>query len=193
MSEASKYGNKNPLHQYLLNRFLQSITRAVVSTGKKNIVEIGCADGYVYEFLRAHAGVPFDYAGFDVDVVALGRARERFSGTPFQRGSIYDFQSSADLVLCLEVLEHLDEPDKAIRHLAALEASDFIVSVPHEPWFALGNLARGRHVATFGNLPDHVNRWTKRRFRHQLNPWFEIVKDYSSFPWIAYRLRRRMT
>jgi hypothetical protein len=190
MSEASKYENKNPLHHYLLHRFLSSITAGVRSTGRRNVVEIGCADGYVYEFLHTHLGVPFSYAGFDIDVDALERARKRFPGIPFERGSIYDFKATADLVLCLEVLEHLAEPDNALRHLAALDADDFIVSVPHEPWFALGNLARGRHIATFGNIPDHVNRWTKAQFRRQLSPWFEVVKDYSSFPWIAYRLRK---
>jgi 2-polyprenyl-3-methyl-5-hydroxy-6-metoxy-1,4-benzoquinol methylase len=190
MSEASKYENTNSLHRYLLNRFLSSITQAVRSTGRQAIVEIGCADGYVYEFLRDHAEVPFNYAGFDVDLEALDRARTRFPGIAFERGSIYDFKANADLVLCLEVLEHLEEPENALRHLAALDASDFIVSVPHEPWFALGNFARGRHIATFGNLPDHVNRWTKAQFRRQISPWFEIVKDYSSFPWIAYRLRK---
>jgi len=190
MSEASKYENRNPLHRYLLNRFLSSITQAVQSTGRQSIVEIGCADGYVYEFLRDHAGARFDYAGFDIDLDALQRARTRFPGIPFERGSIYDFKASAELVLCLEVLEHLEEPDNALRHLAALDIRDFIVSVPHEPWFALGNLARGRHIATFGNLPDHLNRWTKTQFRRQLSPWFEVVKDYSSFPWIAYRLRK---
>jgi trans-aconitate methyltransferase len=189
MSEASKYENKNPLHRYLLDRFLRSITRAVVSTGRTNIVEIGCADGYVYDFLRNHTGVPFDYEGLDVDLDALKRAKRRFPGIPFRQASIYDFETDADLVLCLEVLEHLEEPRKALRHLAELGPRDFVVSVPHEPWFALGNLARARHVATFGNLPDHVNRWTKNVFRRELSPWFEIVGDYSSFPWIAFRLR----
>jgi Methyltransferase domain len=190
MSEASKYENRNPLHRFLLHRFLGSITQGVLSTGRRNIVEIGCADGYVYEFLRENAGIAFDYAGFDVDAAALDRAKTRFPGTRFEHGSIYDFTAEADLVLCLEVLEHLEEPGAALRHLAALDVDDFIVSVPHEPWFALGNLARGRHVATFGNLPDHLNRWTKAQFRRELSPWFEVITDYSSFPWIAYRLRK---
>jgi SAM-dependent methyltransferase len=190
MSEASKYENKNPLHRYLLDRFLNSITQAVRDTGTRTIVEIGCADGYVYDFLRTHVGVSFNYAGFDIDLDALEKAKSRFPGIRFERRSIYDFKASAELVLCLEVLEHLDEPTNALRHLATLDADDYIVSVPHEPWFALGNLARGRHIATFGNLPDHVNRWTKSALRRDLNPWFEIVKDYSSFPWIAYRLRK---
>jgi hypothetical protein len=71
MSEASKYENKNPLHRYLLDRFLQSVTPAVLSTGRRDIVEIGCADGYVYEFLLDHAGVPLSCAGFDIDLIAL--------------------------------------------------------------------------------------------------------------------------
>jgi SAM-dependent methyltransferase len=193
MSEASKYENKNPLHRYLLHRFLRSITQTVRSTGRQTIVEIGCADGYVYDFLRSHVGVPFTYAGFDIDLDALEKAKSRFPGIRFEWGSIYDFKASAELVLCLEVLEHLDEPNNALSHLATVDADDFIVSVPHEPWFVLGNLARGRHIATFGNLPDHVNRWTKAQFRRQISPWFDIVKDCSSFPWIAYRLRKLKT
>jgi hypothetical protein len=39
------------------------------------------------------------------------------------------------------------------------------------------NLAHDGHIATFGNRPDHVNRWTKTQFRRQLSPWFEVVKD----------------
>jgi hypothetical protein len=87
-SEASKYENKNPLHRFLLNRFLSSITRGVLSTGRRDIVEIGCADGYVYEFLRDHAGVPLNYADFDIDLIALESAKKgsrafRSSGEAF--------------------------------------------------------------------------------------------------------------
>lgn len=191
MSQISKYESRNPIQTALVRRFLASVTKAVLSTGKRNIADVGCADGYVYQFLRDHAGVPLDYVGYDVDLAALERAKARFPGIRFERGSAYDLDASADLVLCLEVLEHLADPDKALQHLASLSAGDFIVSVPHEPWFALGNLARGRHIGTFGNLPDHFNRWTKTRFNTQLSPWFEIVTDYSSFPWILYRLRKR--
>jgi SAM-dependent methyltransferase len=191
MSQTSKYESRNPVQIALVRRFLASVTKAVLSTGKRNIADVGCADGYVYQFLRDHAGAPFDYVGYDVDLAALERARARFPGIRFERGSVYDFDTSADLVLCLEVLEHLTDPDKALKHLASLTAGDFIVSVPHEPWFALGNLARGRHIARLGNLPNHFNRWTKTRFNTQLRPWFEIVTDYSSFPWILYRLRKR--
>ena len=120
MSQTSKYESRNPIQIALVRRFLTSVTKAVLSTGKRNIADVGCADGYVYQFLRDHAGVPFDYVGYDVDLAALERAKARFPGIRLERGSVYDFDTSADLVLCLEVLEHLTDSDKALEHLASL-------------------------------------------------------------------------
>jgi SAM-dependent methyltransferase len=193
VSEKSKYETGNPIQRWLVERFLSSAATALRSTGKRQIVEIGCADGYVYAFLQARLGVPFDYAGYDVDGAAIVLAKQRYPEIHFEQGDIYGLAVRAEIVLCLEVLEHLSNPERALRQLAAMDADDFIVSVPHEPWFALGNLARFRHLATFGNRPNHVNHWGKATFRQLLAPHFDIVQDYSSFPWIMYLLRKAGT
>jgi SAM-dependent methyltransferase len=190
MSEKSKYESRSPIQRYLVERFLSSAAAALRSTGKRQIVEIGCADGYVYGFLRARLGVPFDYAGYDVDKAAITLAKQRYPDIQFEQGDIYGLAVRAEIVLCLEVLEHLSDPERALRQLAAMDADDFIVSVPHEPWFTLGNLARGRHLTTLGNIPGHINRWRKATFKQLVAPHFDIVQDYSSFPWIMYRLRK---
>jgi SAM-dependent methyltransferase len=191
VSERSKYENRNPLHQYLLRRFLSAVTKAFVATGPRRVVEIGCANGHVYEFLKAHAGVDCEYQGYDVDDAALADARRRFPGVRFLHGNLYDLNVAADLILCLEVLEHLADPAEAVKRLAAMRAHRVIVSVPYEPWFRLGNLARGRHVGTLGNLPDHINAWNKKTLAALLTPFFQIVDDVSAFPWIVYLLRHR--
>lgn len=182
MSQRSKYENRNPLHQYLLRKFLTSAANAFLATGQRRVVEIGCADGYVYDFLRRHSGVDFEYQGYDIDGASLAEARRRFPDAHFKHGSIYDVRAEADVILCLKVLEHLTEPVEAVKHLAAMPASYVIVSVPHEPWFRLGNLARGRNVRTLGNLPDHLNAWNKKTFRALVAPQFQVVGDFSSFP-----------
>ena len=182
MSQRSKYENRNPLHQYLLRRFLTSATNAFLATGQRRIVEIGCADGYVYEFLRTHSGVDFEYQGYDVDGAALAEARRRFPTTRFEHGSIYEVKAAADVILCLEVLEHLTEPAEAVKRLAAMPASYVIVSVPHEPWFRLGNLARGRHIGTLGNLPDHLNAWNKNTLERCWRPSSRSSATSHPFP-----------
>ncbi len=191
MSQKSKYENANPLHQYLLNKFLWSATRAVVSTGGKEIADIGCADGYFYAFLREHLGVDFKYAGYDVDASAIALARSRFPEVQFIQASLEDLHPVTSVVLCLQVLEHLADPRLAVEKLSLMQSEYFIISVPHEPWFRLGNLARGRHITALGNLPGHLNHWNKRGFSKLLSPHFKIVEDFSSFPWIIHLVRKR--
>jgi len=47
-------------------------------------------------------------------------------------------------VIALEVLEHLFEPGPALRRLVTMTHGALVLTVPHEPWFQLANLARGR-------------------------------------------------
>jgi SAM-dependent methyltransferase len=188
MSEKAKYENRNPIHRYLLQRFLASAARAVLTTGRTKIVDVGCADGYVYRYLRDHSGIAFDYVGYDIDHLAITQAKRGFPGIPFREASIYDLKVNTELVLCMQVLEHLNAPERAVKQLASMNADYFVVSVPHEPWFALGNLARGRHIRRLGSLPGHINHWTKRSFAELLGRHFEIVGDFSSFPWIMHLL-----
>ena len=190
MSEKLKYENPNPLHQYLLNRFLWSVARAFLSTGEKDIVDIGCADGYVYAFLKQHSGVDFKYVGCDVDASSIALAKSRFPGVQFIHASFED-SPPRKVVLLMQVLEHLVDPELAVEKLSAMQSEHFIVSVPHEPWFRLGNLARGRHIMALGNLPGHLNHWSKRGFSSLLSARFDIVEDFSSFPWIVYLLRKK--
>jgi SAM-dependent methyltransferase len=191
MSENKKYENKNPIHQFLLNKFLASATRAIRSTRLTDIVEVGCADGYVYGFLQKHMGAPFTYRGFDIDREGLQIAKSRFPEGSFEYGDIYNLKVQGEVVVCMEVFEHLERPEEALKNLASTPAKYFVISVPHEPFFQLGNLARGRHRKTWGNLPDHINHWGKRSFKKFLSAELDVVADYSSLPWIVYLAKKK--
>src|SRR6185503_4035992 len=92
--------------------------------------------------------------------------------------------SSFVLVLCLEVLEHLDDPAAAVRELARVAAAGVVVSVPFEPWFRIGSLLRGKYVRTLGNHPEHVNHFNRRSLATLLEPALDILTIRTAFPWL---------
>ena len=55
-----------------------------------------------------------------------------------------------DLVLAIEVLEHVPDPAAALAELARVARRDLIVSVPREPIWRVANLARGKYVGAPG-------------------------------------------
>jgi ubiquinone/menaquinone biosynthesis C-methylase UbiE len=98
---------------------------------------------------------------------------------------------SFDAALCLEVLEHLDHPAEAVRELARVARRAVVLSVPHEPYFRIGNVLRGKHLDAFGNHPEHVQHWNFRTFRSFLAPWVREAELMEAFPWIVARCRPR--
>jgi len=192
MAQKAKYENPNPIHQFVLGRFLSRVAQAVNDTGASSILDVACAEGYVIRFLRERIhGLKF--TGVDIDTQALSEARRNLPGVPFFRGDIYSYAHSGpvDLVMALEVLEHLNDVPRALQNMSRVQAKHFLFSVPHEPYFRLMNLLRGRHIKRLGNDPEHINLWSRRTFVRQVEPCFEPLRDYSSFPWTIILSRKR--
>jgi hypothetical protein len=63
--------------------------------------------------------------------------------------------------------------------------------VPHEPWFRLGSMLRGKHLRDFGNHPEHVNHWNRADLRALLETEFELTRISGSFPWLIGSCRGR--
>jgi hypothetical protein len=78
----------------------------------------------------------------------------------------------------------LQDPQRALDQIVSLNPDHAILTVPHEPWFMLSNLLRGKNLRQFGNDPGHINHYTVRSFRRLLSPHFEILRMTTSYPWI---------
>ena len=187
MTESSNYAKfqtSNPVVRALIDRFYDRIERTVSPLGATSLLDAGCGEG---ETLSRLARLPARVVAIDADPGAVEFTRARFPGLEVRRESVYELgfaDREFDLVICLEVLEHLDDPRAALVELARVTARDLVLSVPHEPWFRAGSLLRGKHVRTLGNHPEHVNRWNRRRFAAQLETTVEVVSLSGSFPWL---------
>lgn len=92
--------------------------------------------------------------------------------------------TAGDWMLCLEVLEHLENPRALVAKLASHPQIGAAISVPWEPWFRLGNLLRGKNVSRFGNDPGHVQQFSPSSFGKLLREFYPRVEIQVSFPWI---------
>ena len=189
-----KYHTRNPVARYLMQGFLDAFDSLWRITGAEHAVEVGCGEGELSMRL-ASAGIRVK--GYDIAEEAIFEARKRaseaaleieFSICPLDR---MDATLTGPLVICCEVLEHLDDPDSGLRVLEGLTTEWLIVSVPREPVWRILNMARGKYLRQWGNTPGHVNHWSRPAFAAFVASRFEIVECRSPLPWTMLLCRRR--
>ena len=91
--------------------------------------------------------------------------------------------SSFDLVLATEVLEHLERPDVAVRECERVSRKYCIFTVPNEPFFRIANVLRLKYLKSFGNTPGHLQNFTIGKFRALLDSQFREVRIINAIFW----------
>jgi SAM-dependent methyltransferase len=181
-----KYRSKNPVVRYLVGRFLQRVSELGAAQSPRRVLEVGCGEGVVLATLAARLpGTRFD--GLELDETALRQARARCPRATLVRGDACELpfgDKCFDLVVCLEVLEHLPEPLRALRELRRVARGGCLISVPHEPFFRAGNLLRGKNLARLGDPSDHIQHWGAREFAAFCGRELAVRVRTTAFPWL---------
>jgi 2-polyprenyl-3-methyl-5-hydroxy-6-metoxy-1,4-benzoquinol methylase len=183
-----KYGSHNPIVKRIMAGYESALSELVAKTSPTAIHEIGCGEGY-WVLRWNEQGIAAKGCDFSTLVIELARGNAVARGMPpslFEARSIYDLESgrdSADLVVCCEVLEHLEYPEDGLRALQRVVGRNLILSVPREPLWCALNLARGKYITERGNTPGHVQHWSKSSFVRLVSKYFEIVEAKSPLPW----------
>ena len=86
-------------------------------------------------------------------------------------------------MLAIEVFEHLGDTAGALHELHRVCSGSLIASVPFEPIWRAGNMARGRYWRELGNTPGHINHWTKNGFAELVGRRFDVRAVRSPLPW----------
>lgn len=183
-----KYAARGRLRRWLIRRFARSLFDLIEASGPvESVLEVGIGEGFVSGLLLDRFPAA-RFAGIDASAEDLVRVRARFPRIAATEGSAYDLSAVTngpfDLILCIEVLEHLDAPERAVDALAAANPRRAIVTVPHEPFFRLSNLAAGKNVSRLGNDPEHVQQFGPRSLGALLERRFEVVSLRTSYPWL---------
>ncbi len=183
-----KYGSRNVVVRRLMQGFENSLVELVNKVNPRSIHEVGCGEGY-WVMRWAEQGIASTGSDFSGKVIELARANARERGldaSAFSVESIYDLpqkENKQDLLICCEVLEHLENPEDALGKLRATAQEYVIVSVPREPIWSALNMARGKYLTSGGNTPGHIQRWSASAFKSLVSRYFEIVETRTPLPW----------
>ncbi|MDF3931719.1 class I SAM-dependent methyltransferase [Pseudomonas citronellolis] len=193
-----KYGSRNPLVRWMMAGFEDALSTFVRKVEPTTIHEVGCGEGY-WVMRWAQEGLAVRGCDFSAKVIQIARDNASSVGLPeelFQARSIYDLQPPediADLVVCCEVLEHLESPELALEALQRVVGGHLILSVPKEPLWCVLNCLRGKYLGQLGNTPGHIQHWSRRRFVELVSKYFEVLEVRNPLPWTMLLCRPLQT
>jgi SAM-dependent methyltransferase len=161
--------------EVLILRLLRELCAAQPVGTPPRILDVGCGDGLFFPRL-AELG---EVSGVEADaqiVTVQGPLRERIHIGPFDES--FAPGGSFDLILMLDVLEHLPDPGRALAHARRLLAPQgrLVVTVP--AFLALWT----RH----DEWNQHRTRYTKRTLRAEAEEaGLDIEDGFYFFHWTA--------
>lgn len=191
---SDKFESKNPVVRWALRGFDQAVRDLLVGLDPSEVLEVGCGEGHVTRLLLQETTASIRCLDISDQVLAVARANVPSDRASFEKRNILDLAPITDavpLVVCCEVLEHLEDPNEGLRLLAAAARPHAILSVPNEPLFRLLNFARGAHVRDFGNSPGHLQHWSRTGFLRFVQQRFDVIEVRSPLPWTAVLARSR--
>lgn len=189
-----KYEEDNIIAQKMLDGYFKTVKKLTNDSGinkKKSgrVIELGCGEGHstrrINKFLRKNIILQAsEYVARQINI-----AKELNPGIKITEENIYELphkDKEFDLVYLLEVLEHLDYPDRALKEVSRILKDDgyMILGVPREPiWRAL-NMVRGKYLKGLGNTPGHLNHWSSNKLVSYLEKHFGVVEAKKTpLPW----------
>lgn len=116
--------------------FYEEVVRLLLAKGTdyngKRIADVGCGTGHLLRHMHANYN-PWSLTGFEYSETALGIAKSVVPDAQFHYLDIYEGTTlKFDVVFCIQVLEHLLLPDKALTNLISMmdESGVAVVTVP---------------------------------------------------------------
>lgn len=184
-TNALKHESKNKLQKRLVVRLNQAIVAKVAKERPKSILDVGCGEGFIASEIKKK--LPnLSITGIDISKEAVTEFKVRCRGAKGFVGSADKLpfgDKSFDIVVCSEVLEHLDDPGGALKEMVRVVRGAIILTVPWEPMFQISNFLRGKYILRCGNHPEHVQRWSMTMFEELVGKYLRITEHQLIYPW----------
>jgi 2-polyprenyl-3-methyl-5-hydroxy-6-metoxy-1,4-benzoquinol methylase len=193
---AGKYAEQNAVTRRVLDRFFASVYELAHMTHARRWLEVGSGEGFSTDRLRKMLPLGGSLEASELEPRLVLATRKRNPSVPVTEESIYALGRATagfDMVLAMEVLEHLEEPKRALTELLRVSREWLLLSVPREPLFRMANVCRGKYLRDLGNTPGHIQHWSQRSFVAMVGEQAEVVAVRAPLPWTVVLARKRPT
>jgi 2-polyprenyl-3-methyl-5-hydroxy-6-metoxy-1,4-benzoquinol methylase len=182
-----KYGSANPFVRRLMGGFTAALDELWEAAAPDSVLDVGCGEGVLTREWAGRLGTG-RVVGVDLDDPKLRKeweanARSNLEYRTAEADSLPFADREFDVVAAIEVLEHVSDPDAALREMARVARRRLLVSVPREPLWRLLNIARGAYLRRLGNTPGHLNHWSKVGFHSLLTRHGRVLEVRTPLPW----------
>lgn len=165
-----------------IKRTLRPRLDAVLARCRRGrLLEIGSAYGFFLDLARAH----FDVVGFEVSPAAAAHARERLGldvrGDDFTAASPASVGAPVDATVMLDVIEHLEHPDRVIAHVAALSRPGALLLITTGDIGSWVARRRGRRWRLI-HPPTHLHYFSRATLARLLERHGFQVRDVRAVP-----------
>lgn len=179
----------------LLDRYFASVKGLLAEQGKldgrtkQRAIELGCGEGYSTVRIRNMLPKTTELQASEYVEKLIPTAKKLNPSVNIRQESVYDLthkDSTFDIVFLLEVLEHLDYPDKALQEISRVMKDDgvLILGVPREPLWRSLNMLRGKYLKDFGNTVGHLNHWSTGGLTRYVEQHFgKVISKRTPMPW----------
>lgn len=134
------------------------------------VLDLGCGSGYKL----VHVLGKFRSIGIEIDPT-YSWLKEKY---PDRSWLLYDevdpASLSADLIICSDVIEHLENPDDLLDFLEAISFQTLIISTPERD-----RVAGKKDYGPPAN-PAHYREWNEAEFRNFLRERF-VIREHKIF------------
>jgi ubiquinone/menaquinone biosynthesis C-methylase UbiE len=181
-----KHSSNNPLQKMLLDNFYREFFLMLDGEKVESVLDAGCGEGITLrKFKDKKIGKVHEGIEYMEEAIKIGKKVN--PDISIKQGDIYKLpfkDNTFDVVVCTEVLEHLDKPKDALKELKRVSKKYLLLSVPNEPWFTFQRIARGKNILKFGAHPEHIQHWTHGAFQSFVSEnGLKILNKKAPFAW----------
>lgn len=162
----AKHTTKNPIERLILKNFFNTLIKVLRLLNIDAVLDAGCGEGFTLNKISQEK-IGQKYKGIEFDAQAVLAANTLYPKLDIVQGDVMKLpfkNNSFDLVICTEVLEHLENPKKAYRELLRVSKKYVLITVPNEPIFTLQRIAKLKNLRHFGAHPEHIQHWGPKEF-----------------------------
>ncbi len=189
-----KYESRNPAIRLLTRRFLERLDdvldQVMAEAPRGRVLEVGCGEGMIAKrLLQRWANV----TALDLPDASLRNWWREHPGPHYlhaDAGRLPFPDGFFDVVVAVEVMEHLTDPEQGLAEMARVSQGHLVLSVPREPIFRTANVLGGRHLQDWGNTPGHLNHWSTPSFVKFVSQAGGIRAVEKPLPWTIAWARR---